>query len=332
MAANVAAVSLMFNFYKGAVMPSNKTLLIIMPLSFAVIGTGAIGGYYGGRLANAGFEVHFLLHRDYEYVRANGLFVDSCDGSFHLPNPHVYRDTLSMPVCDVVLVCLKSVNNHLLPQLLAPILHEHTLVVLIQNGIGLEYDLQQQFPNLYLAAGLAFICSSKTEPGRVSHQCYGSINFGNYSCADNDLMARTVEAFVQAGITAKLVEYHEARWKKAVWNMPFNGMTVALQTRTDCLLANPATEQLIYEQMMEVIEAAQHLGVGGIDESFARQMIETTRVMTPYSPSMKLDYDFHRPMEIYYLYTRPIEEARKAGFRMPKLEMLEAELRFMAAQ
>ena len=114
--------------------------------------------------------------------------------------------------------------------------------------------------------------------------------------------------------------------------MPFNGMTVALQTRTDCLLANPATEQLIYEQMMEVIEAAQHLGVGGIDESFARQMIETTRVMTPYSPSMKLDYDFHRPMEIYYLYTRPIEEARKAGFRMPKLEMLEAELRFMAAQ
>jgi 2-dehydropantoate 2-reductase len=51
--------------------------------------------------------------------------------------------------------------------------------------------------------------------------------------------------------------------------------------------------------------------------------------MTPYSPSMKLDYDFHRPMEIYYLYTRPIEIAREAGFRMSKLEMLEAELRFL---
>ena len=57
-------------------------------------------------------------------------------------------------------------------------------------------------------------------------------------------------------------------------------------------------------------------------------MIETTDAMTPYSPSMKLDYDFHRPMEIHYIYSRPIEIAREAGFRMPKLEMLEAELRF----
>ena len=59
-------------------------------------------------------------------------------------------------------------------------------------------------------------------------------------------------------------------------------------------------------------------------------MIQTTREMTPYSPSMRLDYDYHRPMEIDYLYTRPIEVARQAGFEMPKLQMLEAELRFLA--
>ncbi len=58
-------------------------------------------------------------------------------------------------------------------------------------------------------------------------------------------------------------------------------------------------------------------------------MIETTDAMTPYSPSMRLDYDFHRRMEIYYIYTRPLEIARKAGCPMPKLEMLEAELRFL---
>ena len=303
-----------------------------MNLSFAVVGTGAIGGYYGGKLAHAGYDVHFLLHRDYDFVHEHGLFVDSCDGSFHLPSPHIYNRVDDMPQCDVVLVCLKSVNNHLLPQLLPPLLHERTLVILIQNGIGLEQDLQQHFPKLALAAGLAFICSSKTEPGRVSHQCYGSINFGNFSCADSTLMQHTVEAFQQAGVKARLVEYYEARWKKAVWNMPFNGMTVALHTQTDKLLANPVTERLIFEQMMEVVNAARHLGVGNIDEAFAHQMIETTRVMTPYSPSMKLDYDYHRPMEIGYLYSRPIEEAHRAGFAMPRLEMLEAELRFMAAE
>ncbi len=299
-------------------------------MKFSIIGTGAIGGFYGARLARAGHDVHFLLHSDYDFVAEHGLQVDSCDGSFHLQSPYIYRSTADMPESDVVLVALKSVNNHLLPDLLRPLLHERTLVVLIQNGIGLEHDLQQHFPDLWLAAGLAFICSSKTEPGRISHQCYGSINFGNYSCKDEDLMSRTVEAFREAGIEANLVEYYQARWKKAVWNMPFNGMTVALHTQTDRLLANPVTERLIFEQMMEVIGAAQHLGVTGLDEEFAHKMIATTRVMTPYSPSMRLDYDFHRPMEIYYLYTRPIEEARAAGYDMPRLAMLEAELRFLS--
>ena len=278
--------------------------------------------------------MHFLLHSDYEYVKQHGLQVDSCDGSFHLDDVNVYGQTKDMPACDVVLVGLKSVNNDKLPALLPPLLHDKaakakTLVVLIQNGIGVEEDVQKMFPEVQLAAGLAFICSAKTKPGLVSHQCYGSINLANYSCRDEALMQAVVDEFREAGIETGLVEYHEARWKKAVWNMPFNGMTVALHTQTDLLLKNASTRQLIREQMMEVVGAAQHLGVKNVDEAFVDKMIETTDAMTPYSPSMRLDYDFHRPMEIYYLYTRPLEMAREAGYRMPKLEMLEAELRFL---
>ena len=303
-------------------------------MRYGIIGTGAIGGYYGAKLAHAGQEVHFLLHSDYEYVKQHGLQVDSCDGSFHLDDVNVYGQTKDMPACDVVLVGLKSVNNDKLPALLPPLLHDKaakakTLVVLIQNGIGVEEDVQKMFPEVQLAAGLAFICSAKTKPGLVSHQCYGSINLANYSCRDEALMQAVVDEFREAGIETGLVEYHEARWKKAVWNMPFNGMTVALHTQTDLLLKNASTRQLIREQMMEVVGAAQHLGVKNVDETFVDKMIETTDAMTPYSPSMRLDYDFHRPMEIYYLYTRPLEMAREAGYRMPKLEMLEAELRFL---
>ena len=138
-----------------------------------------------------------------------------------------------------------------------------------------------------------------------------------------------LDDFNAAGIKAGQVAYEEARWKKAVWNMPFNGMTVALNTQTDLLLQHPSTRQLIREQMMEVIGAARHLGVENIDETFADLMIRMTDEMTPYSPSMKLDFDYHRTMEIDYLYTKPLQMAREAGFRMPKLEMLEAELRFL---
>ncbi|MCQ2214176.1 MAG: putative 2-dehydropantoate 2-reductase [Bacteroidaceae bacterium] len=298
----------------------------------SVIGTGGIGGYYGGRLAQAGHDVHFLLHSDYEHVKQHGLRVDSVNGDFHISAPNVYDDADNMPVSDLVLVCLKTTNNHLLPQLLRSVVGEHTVVILIQNGIGVEEDVQAMLPNAQLVAGLAFICTAKVAPGHINHQCYGQINLGNYSCRDEKALAAIADHFTQAGITAAMVEYREARWKKAVWNMPFNGMTVALNTRTDLLLKNPATRLLIREQMMEIVRAAKHQGINGVDEAFVEKMIAMTDEMTPYSPSMKLDFDFHRPMEIKYIYSRPLEIARQAGMPMPKLEMLEAELRFIESE
>lgn len=298
-------------------------------MRYAVIGTGAVGGYYGGRLANAGHDVHFLLHSDYDYIKQNGLQVDSCNGSFHLDSPNIYRSTADMPKADVVIVALKTTRNLLLKELLPPLLHSETLVLLIQNGIGPEPELQQWFPNLYIAAGLAFICSAKTEPGRVNHQCYGNINIGNYSCKNTEIIDCLMSDFIQSGINAALVEYHEARWKKAVWNMPFNGMTVVMNAQTDKLLAQPDTLSLIRRQMLEVIGAAQALGVKNIDATFADKMIENTIKMVPYSPSMKLDYEYHRPMEIDFLYTNAIKAAHSVGYAMPCLEMLEAQLRFI---
>ena len=87
-------------------------------MKYAIIGTGAVGGYYGGRLAQAGNDVHFLLHSDYEYVCEHGFQVDSCDGSFHLDAPNIYRSTSEMPQADVVIVALKTTRNHVLTELL----------------------------------------------------------------------------------------------------------------------------------------------------------------------------------------------------------------------
>lgn len=298
-------------------------------MTYAVVGTGAIGGYYGGKLAHAGQEVHFLFHNDYEYVKEHGLQVDSCDGSFHLDNILAYNSTEQMPKVDVVIVGLKTTNNHRLPALLPPLLKPSTIVLLIQNGIGVEDDVQSMFPSAQLAAGLAFICSAKTEPGQVNHQAYGSINIGNFSCKDEDAYQQLLADFAAAGIATNNVEYNEARWRKAVWNMPFNGMTVALNTQTNLLLKNPSTFNLIREQMLEVLHAAWACGVTTLGEDFVDKMIQMTIEMVPYSPSMKLDYDFHRPMEINYIYTRPLQIAKENGYRMKKLEMLEAQLRFI---
>lgn len=299
-------------------------------MKYAVIGTGAIGGYYGAMLARGGHEVHFLFHNDYDYVCQHGLHVKSCNGDFHINDVKAYNRTLEMPKVDVVIVGLKTTNNKLLPSLLPSLLKDDTIVLLIQNGIGVEDDVQAMFPGVQLAAGLAFICSAKTEPGVVNHQFYGSINIGNYSCRDIKRYEMMLADFEDSGVSVRNVEYNEARWRKAVWNMPFNGMTVVMNTQTSNLLSVPEMRRIVHNQMLEVIHAAWACGVENISENFADAMIKSTLDMVPYSPSMKLDFDFHRPMEINYLYTRPVQIAHNHGFIMHQMQMLEVQLKFLA--
>lgn len=295
-------------------------------MKYAIIGTGGIGGYYGGKLAKAGNEVHFLLHSDYDFVKANGIQVDSHLGSFHIDNPSVYNKVEQMPKCDAVIVGLKTTNNHLLKHLLPPVLKEDTVVLLIQNGIGVERDVQEMVPTAHLVAGLGFICTAKIGPGHIDHQFFGKITMANYSCKNPIRFACLVDDFRKAGVETFEVEYQLARWRKAVWNMPFNGMSVALNVKTNVLVEEDRYREIIRRQMMEVIGAANALGVRGLTEEFADNMINETLTMPPYSPSMKLDYDNHRPMEIYYLYTRPIQMAAQRGFDMPLLKKLEQAL------
>lgn len=138
-------------------------------MRYGVIGTGAIGGYYGAKLAQGGQDVHFLFHSDYDYVREHGLRVNSGDGGFHLDHVNAYQDVRQMPKCDVVIVALKTVHEQMLREMLPPLLADDTVVLLIQNGMGMEQDVEQMVPGVKLAAGLAFICCSKTHPGVIDH-------------------------------------------------------------------------------------------------------------------------------------------------------------------
>lgn len=300
-----------------------------MKLTYGVIGTGALGGYYGGMLAKAGEEVHFLFRSDYRHVRDYGLRVDSVKGDFHLHNIYAYRNAEEMPSCDVVLVCLKTTGNYSLPQMLRPLVHPKSLVILMQNGLGLEEDLAVQFPEVFLAGGLAFICSNKIGPGHIHHLDYGRLILGSHQAADQTILQQVIADFQNASIQAELSpNLRFARWQKLVWNIPFNGMAVVLNTTTDRLMENEATRDLSRELMLEVIRGANACGVP-LKETLAQQMIDMTIKMKPYAPSMKLDYDFRRPMEIEYIYSRPIQTARAAGFEMHKVAMLEKQLRFI---
>lgn len=302
-----------------------------MAIRYGVIGTGALGGFYGGMLARKGHDVHFLFRSDFEHVHGHGLKVDSVNGNFHLPEVNAYPSVSRMPVCDVILVCLKTTGNHLLPELIKPLLHPGTVVVLLQNGLGLEETLSAHLPGVQLAGGLAFICSNKIGPGHIHHLDYGKLIIGSHNVQNPETLKQVVDDFLEVGVHAELAsDLRFARWQKLVWNVPFNGMTVVLNTTTDRLIADESTRALAYEMMLEVIHGANQCGVP-LKESLAQQMIDMTIKMKPYAPSMKLDYDFRRPMEIEYIYSKPIETALRAGFVMHKISVLEKQLRFIQA-
>lgn len=301
-----------------------------MALSYAIIGTGGIGGYYGGRLALSGCEVHFLFHSDYEFVKQHGLQVDSVKGNFLLPTLSAYHATTEMPKCDVILVCMKTVNNHFLKNVLSPIIHEHSVVILIQNGLGMEENLAHDFPNLAIVGATAFICTTKVGPGHVKHAEYGTLTMAPFNECDSLVLQTVANDFEKAEVAVNIGDdIQSIRWKKLVWNIPYNGLTVVLNASTDQITSNTDSRQIVLDLMTEVVEAGRCCGAK-ISETFISKMIAMTEGMTPYAPSMRVDYEEKRPMEIQTMYSNPIAAAKAHGYAMKKTEMLEEQLRFIA--
>jgi 2-dehydropantoate 2-reductase len=299
-------------------------------LKYAIIGAGGIGAFYGGKLAKAGKKVDFLLHSDYQHVKENGLTVESILGDFRLPAVPAFKSTSDMTPCDVVLVCLKTTNNGILKPLLTPLLHKDTLVLLIQNGLGMEENLQKSLPALKIAGAMAFICSTKTAPGHIKHIAEGSINIGNYSSPDESVIRQVADDLLASGIKASIVSLNIARWKKLVWNIPYNGLSVILGATTKEMMENQSTRTLIKDLMTEVIIAANKSVNGAeIPLKYADDMLELTDTMPPYAPSMKEDYDASRPLEIEYIYSNPVKEAQKHGAPMHKVSAMEKQLLFL---
>lgn len=300
-----------------------------MNLKYALIGMGAVGGYYGSKLALAGHDIHFLLRGDYGHVRSHGYSVDSVKGSYHLDDLNIYSSSSQMPECDVVLVAMKTTSNHLLPELLKPLLKANTLVVLMQNGIGVEADVEKMIPGIQLAAGVAFINCAKTGPGEILHKGYGHVTLCDYSLKHPEVLSQVAADFEGAGVPALVADYAESRWKKAILNLATNGMTVVHNCRCDELISNPETCAVVKALMLEGIRVANACGVVALTPELADKMIATTGT-THFATSMKYDFDHHLPMEIEYLYSTIIREADAHAIAVPELKKLERMLKEIA--
>ena len=308
---------------------------------YAILGAGAIGGYYGACLQQSGQDVHFLLHQDYDHVKRHGLKIESVRGDFTLPQVQAYSQVREMPTVDVVVIALKTTHNaQLLPSLLPPLVGPNTVIITLQNGLDIEGTIADVAPHIPILGGLCFMCSNKVGPGHIRHLDYGDITLGAYHPQHHPAgISPTLEAIAQdfstAGVTIDLTnDLYMARWRKLVWNIPFNGLSVVLNATTTEMMANPDTCQLATDLMVEVVAAANGCarkitteGDRILPDSIIDTMLTHTANMKPYRTSMKVDFDQGRPLEVEAILGNPLKAAQWAGVETPNIERLYSQLK-----
>jgi 2-dehydropantoate 2-reductase len=302
-----------------------------------IIGTGAIGGFYGVMLARAGFDVHFLLRSEFSAVAERGLQVNSAvHGQMTLNPAQAYSSAEDMPKCDWLLVGAKTTSNADLAPAIIQAAKPDAKVLLLQNGLDVEDSLRALLPDsLHLLGGLCLICVHREGPGLVTHQALGAVNVGYHSGSAIDDVARMAiveegaELFRTAGLDSQAMpNLHQARWQKLVWNIPYNGLSVLLGAGTTPLMADADSRAHIQALMAEVVEGAKACG-HDMPPGYAGFLFTMTEKMPDYWPSMYHDFLHKRPLELEAIYARPLAAAKAAGCDLPRIEALYRNLSFI---
>jgi 2-dehydropantoate 2-reductase len=276
-------------------------------------------------LARAGSDVVFLMRSDLAAVRARGLAVKTPGEEFVLRDVRAEATPEEIGPCDLVIVALKTTANGDFQRLISPLLHERTAILTLQNGLGSDEELARLFGAERVMGGLCFICVNRTAPGEVLCIEPGSLSIGEFGRPASERVRAVADLFSKANVRCHVGDdLAWLRWKKLVWNVPFNGLSIAAGgIATDAILADRHLEAEVRALMAEVIEAAGCLG-HVIPRAFIDQQIEHTRPMGPYKPSSLIDFLARRPVEVEAIWGEPLRRAQAAGAAVPRLAMLYA--------
>lgn len=294
----------------------------------AVIGAGALGIYYGAKLAKSGIPVSFLARRDLAHLQKHGLRVRCPYGDFHLHSVRAYGEPKEIGPVDLVLVCIKTTANADLKKLLPPLLGPDTVVCTLQNGLGNEELLASIAGKQRVLGGVCHVCVSRPEPGVARNMACTDIKFSDLS-GGNTPRARSLAAlFEKAGLRCSVApSVGSARWYKLVWNIPFNGLSISAGgIDTAQILADPKLYQETLALMDEVMQASAALGFAQ-DPDHPMKEIARTKEMGAYQPSSLLDYLAKKPVELESIWGEPLRLGTAAGVSMPKLSGMYAKLK-----
>lgn len=293
-----------------------------------IVGSGAIGTYFGARLGAAGAAVRFLMRGDLEAVRARGsVILRERGGAIELRPAAAFGSAGELGQVDLAIVALKTTSSAETPNLVGPLLGPRTVILTLQNGLGADEFLADRFGAERIAGGLVFMASMRTGPGEVTAFSPPVISVGRFGGPPGARVLELAAQLKASGMAVSLVDnLLEARWRKLVWNIPFNGLSVAEGLTTDRICADPALAEEVRALMREIQRAARGFGFG-IPDEFLKAQFDATPPMGPYKPSSLVDSLAGREVEVEAIWGEPLRRAQAIGVVMPRLAALYSRLR-----
>jgi 2-dehydropantoate 2-reductase len=296
-------------------------------VKIAVFGSGAVGGYFGARLAAAGSRVSLVARGEsVAAMREHGLRLESPFGDVHL-RPDAFAVTegpASIGPSDIVLFTVKSYDTDTAARRLAPLLHAGTGVISLQNGIENEAKIAAEVGAQHVLGGVAFIFAHRAGPGHIRHtDGPARIVFGELDGRRSDRAEAFLAECRRAGIAAEITdEVQLALWSKFIFLCAQAGLTAATREPIAAIRETPETWALFRRVMEEIASIARAEGAALPDDLVDRQL-EFAASLEPFGrSSMYDDMVGGRPMELEALLGEVVRRAAQNGVAAPVSEML----------
>jgi len=280
-------------------------------------GAGAVGGYFGAKLAYAGNDVALVARgKHLEAILKNGLEIRSVDGDFTV-HPQASADPAELGEADLVVLAVKSQDTPAALQQMRPIIGPETSILTLQNGVENEEMIAAAYGEERVLGGVAYIGSRLESLGVIVHRSLGRITLGRWPSGDDEDTREITALFEAAGIPTKQADdIRAAKWRKLVWNASFNPVSVLIRTDSATLATDPHVKQVVASIMNEVIAVAAAFGIH-IDPSIVERSIEMTTGSAGVNTSMLQDFEKGKPLELDALLGVVVRKGRELDVPVP---------------
>jgi len=294
----------------------------------AVMGAGAVGGYFGARLAASGNEVSFIARgKHLEAMRADGLKVKSIQGDLHIRSRFTSEPKEIGPV-DLILFCVKSYGTEGAVKELAPLVGKETVILSLQNGVDNPDRIAGVWGKSHTLAGVVYIAAQLPSPGTIKHSAGGRIVFGELDGGVGEKTKKIHQVFAAAQLPCAIsTEIRKVMWGKLVWNAPFCAIACLTRATAQEIVESESLKKLAIDCMEEVREAGRCQGVE-LEPSAIEEALKLSRNLGDFKPSMLQDLEAGKPLEHEAFNGIVVKLLSRAGKEAPINRIFYAALQF----